>query len=112
MMQPRMQVDRNAESDGNPLVYRVKDLLQLARTDVGRAEKEFKKIGFEGQLDLARVLEGDDLQEWLLLSEDCTDLVRSLPAEQIHHAIQKIGEEDSLMLLTTASSTQQLNGFL
>lgn len=81
-------------------------LLDLAKRDVRRAEEDFKELGFDTQLATARSLQSDALQEWLLLSEDCTDLVRALPSVQLHQAIREIGEEDALPVLATASSEQ------
>ncbi|MCW8132610.1 MAG: hypothetical protein KIS92_19835, partial [Planctomycetota bacterium] len=88
------------------LAAQAKNLLELAEKDRRAAEEAFEKLGYDRQLETAMVLQGDDLQEWLLLSSDCTDLVRALPPEHLHHAIKMIGEEDALSLLQAASSEQ------
>jgi len=90
----------------NPLVLQAKDLLALAEHNRRAAEEAFEQLGFDKQSETALVLQGDDLQEWLLLSSDCTDLVRALPPEHLHHAIKLIGAEDALALLAGASSAQ------
>ncbi len=90
----------------NPLVLKAQDLLALAEKDRRKAEETFEKLGFDTQLDTAMVLTGDQLQDWLHLSEDCTELVRSLPPEHLHQAIKLIGEEDALTILASASSVQ------
>ncbi|MCK6474093.1 MAG: DUF6178 family protein [Planctomycetes bacterium] len=89
-----------------PLVARAKELLDLAKRDRRAAEAAFVDLGFEAQQETALALQGDELQEWLFLSEDCTDLVRSLPPEHLHRAIKLIGEEDALILLKAGSSLQ------
>ena len=94
------------EQEQNPLVLHAKDLLTLADQDRRAAEEAFEKLGFDAQSETALALQGDDLQEWLLLSSDCTDLVRALPPEHLHQAIKLIGEEDALALLAGASSAQ------
>ena len=88
------------------LAARARELLSLAEVDRARAERAFEKLGFEAQLATSKALTGDDLQEWLLLSEDCSELVRSLPPEHLHHAIRLIGAEDALAILNAASSEQ------
>ena len=89
-----------------PLAERAKSLLDLAIKDRRAAEEAFSQLGFETQLETALALQGDTLQDWLLLSADCTDLVRAMPPEHLHQAIKLIGEEDALALLAAASSEQ------
>jgi len=93
-------------ADNNPLVLQARNLLSLAEKDRRAAEEAFEKLGQDQQLETALALQGDDLQEWLMLSADCTELVRALPPEHFHHAIKLIGEEDALELLSAASSEQ------
>ncbi len=97
---------REKSADPNALVARAKDLLTLAEHDRRGAEEAFALLGFDQQLETALALTGDELQEWLTLSEDCTELVRSLPPEHLHQAIRLIGEEDALAMLAAASSEQ------
>lgn len=102
--------DRNPNTNPaepeNPLAAQAKNLLGLALKDRRAAEEAFEKLGFDNQLETALAIQGDDLQEWLLLSADCTELVRALPPEHLHHAIKLIGEEDALSILSAASSEQ------
>jgi hypothetical protein len=88
------------------LQQQAQNLLKLAETDRRSAELAFEKLGFEKQLETALALTGDELQEWLMLSQDLTELVRALPPEHLHHAVRMIGEEDALSLLQAASSEQ------
>jgi len=81
-------------------------LLDLAGKDRRAAELAFEKLGFERQLETALALGGDQLHEWLRLSDDLTELVRALPPEHLHAAVRLIGEEDALDLLQAASSEQ------
>ncbi|MBE7464015.1 MAG: hypothetical protein HS116_11090 [Planctomycetes bacterium] len=100
-----MKPDSDAP-DEHALAAQAKDLLALSKTDVRAAELAFAHLGYDRQLQTALVLHGDDLQDWLLLAEDCTDLVRALPPEHLHHSIRLIGEEDALSILKAASSEQ------
>ncbi|HYF51530.1 MAG TPA: DUF6178 family protein [Planctomycetota bacterium] len=88
------------------LAKKADELLALAQTDRRAAELAFEKLGFDAQLETALALQGDTLHEWLMLSEDLTELVRALPPEHLHTAIRLIGEEDALNLLQAASSEQ------
>ena len=103
-----MNVQENPASgeSQSPLVLQAKNLLSLAETDRRAAEDAFEKLGFDTQRETALALQGEDLQEWLMLSTDLTDLVRSLPPEHIHDAIKLLGEEDALELIAAASSEQ------
>ena len=103
-----MNVQENTASGPteSPLVVQAKNLLALAETDRRGAEDAFEKLGFDAQLETALVLQGDDLQEWLMLSPDLTELVRALPPEHLHDAIKLLGEEDALALIAAASSEQ------
>jgi hypothetical protein len=96
------------EPDNNPLElqHQAQSLLALADKDRRAAELAFEKLGFDRQLETALALTGDELQDWLMLSQDLTELVRALPPEHLHHAVRLIGEEDALALLQAASSEQ------
>ncbi len=98
----------NEERNDNPLALQqqAQSLLALAETDRRAAELAFEKLGFEQQLETALALTGDQLQDWLMLSEDLTELVRALPPEHLHHAVRLIGEEDAMALIQAASSEQ------
>jgi hypothetical protein len=100
--------DQNDHDPGDPLALaaQAKSLLELAETDRRGAELAFEKLGFDAQLDTALALTGDELQDWLMLSRDLTELVRALPPEHLHHAVRLIGEEDALALIQAASSEQ------
>ena len=94
--------------DQNPfeLQQNAQSLLALAETDRRAAELAFEKLGFDQQLETALALTGDELQDWLMLSRDLTELVRALPPEHLHQAVRLIGEEDALALLQAASTEQ------
>ena len=100
--------DHDPGDPGNPLALaaHAKSLLSLAETDRRAAELAFEKLGFDAQLETALALTGDELQDWLMLSRDLTELVRALPPEHLHHAVRLIGEEDALALIQAASSEQ------
>ncbi|MCZ7646272.1 MAG: DUF6178 family protein [Planctomycetota bacterium] len=104
--EPQSERPTGAGADAHPLAARAREILNLSKTDLRAAESAFELMGFEAQLDTALALEGDELQDWLLLAEDCTELVRALPPEHLHHSIRLIGAEDALSVLQAASSGQ------
>jgi len=101
--QPQLNADPQHSIE---LAKKAGDLLQLAEKDRRAAELAFEQLGFDAQLETALALQGDELHEWLMLSEDLTELVRALPPEHLHTAVRLIGEEDALNLLQAASSEQ------
>jgi hypothetical protein len=104
---PEQKPDVNVDAGhALQLADQARDLLKLAETDRRSAELAFEKLGFDAQLDTALALQGDELHEWLMLSEDLTELVRALPPEHLHTAVRMIGEEDAVNLLQAASSEQ------
>src|SRR5579862_2209936 len=98
----------HSSNSDSPLVLQdqARSLLDLAEKDRRAAELAFERLGFERQLETALALNGDELQDWLMLSADLTELVRALPPEHLHHTVRMIGEEDALALLGAASSEQ------
>lgn len=102
---PAQGIDLPAARAGS-LRRRSRHLLDLARRDRPAAEEEFARLTAEEQREIALATPAGSRMDLLLLSEDCTDLVQSLPEADFYRTVRAAGMWDAQEIVEVASQDQ------
>ncbi len=80
--------------------------IEWVKSQPRKVEEILSGLTIEEQAKCVLSLSPHLQMQLLVLCEDAVEVTRSLPAEEIYNLIKEVGEEDSLLVLSMASSEQ------
>jgi len=95
-------IDKQNSLDGEALPFPVEWL----KTEPRKVENILSGLSVEEQVQLILGLDPYLQQDILVLSEKALEVTQALPVEEIYNLITVVGKEDSLLVLSMASSDQ------
>ncbi len=103
---PGRETEPTLRQDVPALRRRGRELLRLAKRDRSAAEEAFASLDREEQRNLVLAAAPSSRADLLFLSEDCTELVQSLPETEFYRTVRAEGMWEAIEIVEAATAEQ------